>query len=136
MALSPRFALDTTAVVGGGFLVVSAMTFSAATAGWLGFGVSTAFAVAAAVAAALTRRTPQKLAHGSLAVVGLWSLIAALVFDGTAQMWLVFASALALAAVALGDLIVHEATTERVVHQLEVRAARPARVGDSEDIAA
>jgi hypothetical protein len=136
MALSSRFALDTTAVLGGGFLVVSAMSFSTSTAGWLGFGVSTAFAVAGAVGAVLARRSHQKLAHSSLAVVGLWSLIAPLIFTGGAQMWLVFADALALVAVALGDLIAHEATTERVVHQLHIRETGPARVNQSEDLAA
>ncbi|MDX6522999.1 MAG: hypothetical protein QOI17_512 [Gaiellales bacterium] len=125
MALSPRFALDTAAVLGGGFLAVSAMTFSAPVVGWLGFGVSTGFAVTAALGAALTRRNSQKFGHGLLALVGLWSLIAALVFSGTALTWLVFADALALVAVALGDLTTHELTTERVVHQLEVHTSEP-----------
>lgn len=125
MALSSRFALDTTTVLGGGFLAVAAMSFSTATAGWLGFGVSTAFVVAATVAAVVARRTHQQLAHGALAAVGLWSLIAALVFTGTTQMWLVFANGLALLTVALVDLVAHENTTERVVHQLEVRSSGP-----------
>jgi hypothetical protein len=34
--------------------------------------------------------------------------------------WLVFADALAVAAIALADLTAHEATTEKVVHQLVV----------------
>ena len=121
MALSPRFALDNTAVLGGGFLAVSSMAFSADLAGWLGFGVSTGFVVLGGLGAAFARRTGQKAGHGLLAVVALWSLIAALVFSGTALTWLVFADALALVAVALGDLTAHELTTERVVHQLDVR---------------
>ena len=136
MALSSRFALDTTAVLSGGFLVVAATSFSTSTAGWIGFGVSTAFTAAAVISAVLARRTHQQLAHGALAAVGLWSLIAALIFTGTAQFWLVFADALALAAVALADLVAHEATTERVVHQLEVRPAGPARVSHQENLAA
>ncbi|MGH3416910.1 MAG: hypothetical protein ACRDSS_10615 [Actinocrinis sp.] len=121
MALSPRFALDTTAVLAGGFLAVSAMAFSASTAGWLGFGVSTAAAVAGSAGAAFARRTGQKAGHGLLALVGLWSLVAALVFSGTALTWLVFADALGLALIALADLTAHELTAERVVHQLDVR---------------
>ncbi len=48
-------------------------------------------------------------------------LIAALVFSGTALTWLVFADALGLVLAALADLTAHELTTERVVHQLDVR---------------
>lgn len=121
MALSSRFALDNTAVLAGGFLAVSAMAFSAHTAGWLGFGVSTAVAVIAGLGATFARRTGQKTGHGLLALVGLWSLIAALVFSGTALTWLVFADALGLVVAALADLTAHELTTERVVHQLDVR---------------
>jgi hypothetical protein len=123
MALSPRFALNTFAVLAGGFLAVSAMTFTAPIAGWLAFGVSTGVAVAGIAGILLAHRTSAKVGHGALAVVGLWSLIAALVFSGTALTWLVFAGALAVAGVALGDLTAHELSTERVVHSLEVRPA-------------
>jgi hypothetical protein len=133
MALSSRFALDTTAILGGGFVAVAAMTFSTVVSGWIGFGVATLFVVLAAAAIAVGRRTSQKLSHGMLAAVGLWSLIAALVFTGGAQLWLVFAGGLGLAAVALGDLIAHEATTERVVHQLEVREGGGAHLSRSEN---
>jgi hypothetical protein len=42
------------------------------------------------------------------------------VFSGTALTWLVFADALLIGVLALADLTAHEATTENVVHQLEV----------------
>ncbi|MFJ6120359.1 hypothetical protein [Streptomyces sp. NPDC092129] len=121
MALSPRFALNTLSVVAGGFLTVSTLAFSAPVAGWLGFGISAGVALAAAVSTLGARRTAVRLAHGGLTLVALWSLTAALVFSGTALTWLVFADALAMAAVALGDLTAHEVSTERVVHALEVR---------------
>jgi hypothetical protein len=89
-------------------------------AGWLGFGVSTGLAVFAATSAVLARQAGQRIGHGLLAAVGLWSLIAALIFTGTTLTWVVFADAIALAALALADLAVHEATTESVVHRLEV----------------
>lgn len=132
MALSSRFALDTTAIVGGAFLVVSAMSFSATPAHWLAFGVSTAFTIAAAAGAAVARRTHQQLAHGALALVALWSLITPLVFTGTTQHWLIFANAIGLAVVALGDLIAHESTTERVVHELHVRNSGTSRIESPE----
>ena len=126
MALSPRFSLDTLAVIGGGFLAVSAMSFSAATAGWIGFGVSALFTVAAATGATLARRASARAGHSALAVVALWSLIAALSFSGSALTWLVFADALALATAALADLTAHEVGTEHVVHSLDVRPAAEA----------
>jgi hypothetical protein len=120
MALSPRFSLDTLALVGGGFLAVTAMSFSASTAGWIGFGVSTLFTVLAAGAAIATRSGSARFGHSALALVALWSLIAALTFTGGVLTWLVFADALALAAFALADLTAHEVGTEHVVHSLEV----------------
>lgn len=122
MALSMRFAIDSTGVLAGSFLVVCAMAFTPLVAGWIGFGVSTAVLLAALGSAVSTRRNAVRAGHGALAVVALWSLIAALVFVGPALTWLVFADAIAVVAVALGDLIAHEASTERVVHTLEVRA--------------
>jgi hypothetical protein len=53
-------------------------------------------------------------------LVALWSLVAALAFSGTLLTWLVFADALAVGVLALADLTAHEATTEKVVHQLVV----------------
>src|SRR5882757_8200628 len=115
MALSPRYALDTTAILAGGFLAVSAMTFSNPVAGWLGFAVSTGVAVMAATAVTFARNNSKRLGHSALAVIGLWSLVAALVFTGGALHWLVFADALALAVAGLADLTAHELSTERVV---------------------
>lgn len=121
MQLSSRFSLDSLFVVAGGFLAVASMAWSSGTAGWTAFGVSTGIAVIAAVSAALARKTGHRIGHGVIAVVGLWSLIAALVFSGPALTWLVFADAIAVGVLGLADLALHEATTERIVHQLEVR---------------
>lgn len=76
--------------------------------------------VLAGVSAVAARRNGQRIGHGLLAIVGLWSLIAALIFSGTVLTWLVLADAIALGVLALADLAVHEVTTESVVHRLEV----------------
>jgi hypothetical protein len=47
-------------------------------------------------------------------------VVAALAFSGSLLTWLVFADALAVGVLALADLTAHEATTEKVVHQLVV----------------
>jgi len=121
MKLSSRFLLDGLFVVAGAFLTVASMAWAASTAGWIAFGVSTGITVLAAASAALAQKNSRKLGHGLLGLVALWSLVAALAFSGTVLTWLVFADAIAVGVFALADLAAHEATTERIVHQLEVR---------------
>ena len=123
MKLSSRFVLDNLFVIGGAFLVAAALTFSASVAGWIGFGVFTGLTVIAGTSAVLARNSGRKLGHGLVALAGLWSLVAALAFSGNLLMWLVFADAIAIAVIALADLAAHEATTEKVVHQLVVSEA-------------
>ena len=121
MKLSSRFLLDILFVVAGAFLVVASMAWSAGTAGWTAFGVSAGVTVLAAASAALAKKASRRFGHGLLGLVALWSLAAALAFSGTALTWLVFADAIAVGVLALADLTAHEATSERIVHQLEVR---------------
>src|ERR1700759_1024292 len=94
MKLSSRFLLDSLFMVAGAFLAVVSLAWAAGPAGWTAFGVFTGATVLAAVSAALTARGSRRVGHGLLGVVALWSLIAALVFSGTALTWLVLAHAL------------------------------------------
>ena len=121
MKLSSRFLLDSLFVVAAGFLTVASMAWSSGRAGWTAFGVSAGVTVLAMVSAALSRGNSRRAGHSLLALVAIWSLIAAVAFTGSALTWLVFADAIALGVFALADLTVHEATTERIVHSLEVR---------------
>jgi hypothetical protein len=121
MRISSRFLLDSLFVVAAAFLTVASMAWSSGVAGWTAFGVSTGIAVLAVASAAATRKTSLRVGHGLLGLVALWSLVAALAFSGTALTWLVFADAIAVGVLALADLAVHESTTERIVHSLEVR---------------
>ncbi|HUN33266.1 MAG TPA: hypothetical protein VMU95_14740 [Trebonia sp.] len=121
MRLSSRFLLDGLYVVAGAFLVVAATAWSAGTAGWTAFGVSVGVAIIAAASATLATKSAQRFGHGLIALVAGWSLIAALIFSGSLLTWFVFADAIAVGVLALADLAVHEASTERVVHSLEVR---------------
>lgn len=126
MSLSTRFGVDVLSVVAGGFLAVAAVAFASTTAGWVAFGVFTGLTVVAELAAVLTTRRGARIGHGALGLVSLWALIAALVFTGSTLTALVFVDALAVALVGLVDLTVHELSTERVVHELEVRESVPA----------
>jgi hypothetical protein len=120
MRLSSRFILDNLFLLAAAFIVVASMTWSAGVAGWVAFGVSAGITVLAGASAVLANRNDRKLGHGLVALVALWSLTAALAFSGTLLTWLVFADAIALGLLALADLTAHEATTEKVVHQLVV----------------
>jgi hypothetical protein len=118
--LSSRFILDNLFLVAGAVLAVGAMAWTIGVAHWVAFGVSAGVLVIAGLSAVLARQAGRKIGHGLIGLAALWSLIAALVFSGTALTWLVFADAILVAVLALGDLTAHEATTENVVHQLEV----------------
>ena len=120
MKLSSRFLLDSLFVVAGAFLTVASVAWAAGTAGWTAFGVSAGVTVLAAASAAAARKGSRRFGHGLIGLVALWSLVAALAFSGVALTWLVFADAIALGVLALADLAAHEATTERIVHSLEV----------------
>ena len=119
--MSLRFAMGSLFALAGGFLVVSSFTFSAGTASWLAFGVSAGVTVLAAAALAARGASIRSFGFAAAFAVGLWSLIAALLFTGDTLTWLIFADAAALVAVALTDLSLHEISTERVVHTLDVR---------------
>ena len=121
MKLSSRFVLDSLFVVAGSFLAVTSMAWAAGTAGWTAFGVSAGVTVLAAASAGLAKKRSRRIGHGLIAVAALWSAIAAVSFSGTALTWLVFADAIAVGVLVLADLAAHEATTERIVHALEVR---------------
>ncbi|GIF71332.1 hypothetical protein [Asanoa siamensis] len=121
MKLTPRFALDMFFLLGGVFLLVAAMTFTAGTAGWLAFAVGAAVTLVGGLSAARATQPAWRVGHGLLAVAGLWTLVAALTFTGATQTWLVFANAALLGALAVADLVGHEVTTERVVHELVVK---------------
>ena len=126
MKLSSRYALDILYVVAGAFLAVAAMAFGLTVAGWVGFGVFTGLTVIAGASAMTSRRLDRRAGHSLIAAIGLWSLIASLIFTGSALFWLVFAGAIAIGVVALADLTIHEASTENVVHRLEVTTPRQA----------
>ena len=121
MKLSSRFLVDGLFVVAGAFLTVASLTWASNTASWTAFGVSVGVTVIAAASAVRAKTGSRQLGHSLLGLVALWSLIAALAFSGSALTWLVFADAIAVGVLALADLAVHEATTERIVHSLEVR---------------
>jgi hypothetical protein len=70
----------------------------------------------------------QRALSGIVAVLGIWAVIQASIFDGDTLMWVSFATAVAVGLLAIAGLIEHETSTERVVHELQVMPAS-ARAG-------
>lgn len=119
--MSNRYILNTLSLVAGAALLVASRVFTGNRLEWVGFGVSAVVLIGAVTGLTIATRQRHVLGFGVLAAAAAWSAAAALIFTGTTLAWLVFADALAIALIALAALVVHEFTTERVVHTLEVR---------------
>lgn len=55
-----------------------------------------------------------------IAAVGVWETIAATIFAPSVNRWLTLGNGIAIACMAIAGLVVHEYTSERIVHVLEV----------------
>jgi len=106
--MPPRFISNLLVLIVSGFVVVASQSFSAGTTGWIAFGI--ALGIIAVTAVADRDRTHATLQNsldvitGSLAV---WSIVASVVFSGSALTWLSLADAVGLAALAVVGLVVH-----------------------------
>jgi hypothetical protein len=115
-----------------GFLLISTQVWAMGTVEWL-FIVGGIVMIGLAFAGFGQARGLQRGLDVVLALVGIWSVVQAIVFDGTTLEWVSFATAAAAALIATIGLTIHEMTTERVVHELSVTrgeepASRHARV--------
>lgn len=132
--LRTRWLMTLALALGAGFLVVESYAFGASTAAGIGFAVSIAMTVLAAGLFATSRRAGQYLsvparslrvaaweaiAAGCMAIAG-WNIVQSLVFGASTARWLTFADGLGILALAVAGLTLHELSTERVVHSLEV----------------
>jgi hypothetical protein len=118
--MSLKYIVNLLLVIAGGFLAVASRGFAASTAGWIALGIGIFAVVLTGAGLAMTRLQPSAIGYGLTAAVGIWTIVSSLVFTGTALGWLVLADALGLAAIAIVELVVHEFSTERVVHTLVV----------------
>jgi hypothetical protein len=108
-------------------LVVATQVWSAHTLQWLFIaGGVVMLLLAGATGGAGSQR--QRALGVIVAILGIWSVIQANIFDGDTLMWVSFATAAALGLLAIAGLIDHETSTERVVHELQVMPAS-ARTG-------
>jgi hypothetical protein len=110
-------------LVGAGFLVVASQVWSGDTLEWLFIGGGIVMVAAAAIDAEALGRA-QRTLDGLIALLGVWSIVQAIVFEGSDLRWFSFATAAVLAGLATIGLIIHENSAERIVHELSVAPER------------
>jgi hypothetical protein len=131
--LRVRYVATLAAALVAGFTIVESFAFGGSARRWIGFalGAGIALGAAAGLVASLVRDGEKQHVHTAAGLriplwdtlaaaamaIGAWQVVQTLVFPSA---WLTFANGCALAALALIGLVVHELSTERVVHALEV----------------
>ncbi|MBS1879566.1 MAG: hypothetical protein JST31_08640 [Actinobacteria bacterium] len=108
-----------------GFIVVATQAFATGTVIWLAFSAGALFTLGGLAMLPRPGRTHRAIAAATC-VLGILIVIEALLSSGSTTIWLSFAGALGVLALAIAGLTAHELSTERVVHSLEVSPGRPA----------
>jgi hypothetical protein len=108
-------------ILAGAFLVVASFAWGVSTFEWIMLGIGVLAVLTAGTIVLRPRGLVQRGLDGTIGVLGAWTIVASMVFAGSAVTWLGFASGVALVALALTGLTMHELRTERVVHSIEVR---------------
>jgi hypothetical protein len=128
--MSPRYLANLTMALIGGFLVVASRAFAYHVVSWIGFGLAIA-ALALGLATVLLPPLAQRVVGGAEAVLAIWTLVASRVFSAHTADWLIFASAIAFVVLAVAGLTIHELSSERVVHALELHGSREAKTEET-----
>ena len=102
-----------------GFLIVATQVWACGTIEWL-FIVGGIVMIALAAGALGMAPGPQRTLDGLVGLLGVWSIVQAIVFEGSTLQWVSFTTAAVAALLATVGLTIHELTTERVVHELSV----------------
>ena len=118
--MNSRFITNVAMTLIGGFLVVVSLAWSPPVFMWVMFAGGIAAILLAPAAVLPDRGLGQRGLDAALTILGAWTIVASLVFAGSTITWLGFASGCAFVALALAGLVLHEVSTERVVHSLEV----------------
>lgn len=119
--MSPRFISNLLLALAGALLVVASMSFSVATTEWIAFGIGLAvLAMVGIVQLDRGRGLPQRALDGLAGALGIWTVVASVIFTGVTLTWLSFGEGLGFAALALAGLVAHELSSERIVHSLAI----------------
>ena len=119
--MNSRFLTNTVLAVLGAFTVVASIVWAPNTFMWLMLGAGILATTLAGGVAIRGRGTAQRSLDATIGILGVWTIVASVVFAGSVVTWLGFASGGAFVVLALIGLALHELYTERVVHSFEVR---------------
>jgi len=116
-----RFTGALAALLGGGLTVTFAFAMRPRVEAWLSFAMSVAvLLVVAVVFAARDQGAAPRWLDAALVLVAAWSIVASRAFGSPHVLkWLCFADGVAVGALGLTGLIVHEVLIERRLHRLE-----------------
>jgi hypothetical protein len=120
------WAMTFAVAIGGASLAIERFAFVPSNAIWIAFGVAVAAVVlslAAAIVALLRDNQTFSGLSAMSALVAAWTVIATRAFTTPTALWLAFGGGIALLALSLRALALHETTVEQVVHQLEVNGS-------------
>lgn len=108
-------------LIAGSFLVVATQeaVWTGTTLKWM-FIVGGALAICGAAADGMLDSLEQRGLDILLALVGAWMIVEVLTLSSADVKWWSFGAAAALAGVSAIGLVIHEWSTERVVHELRV----------------
>lgn len=118
--MSTRYLNNLALTLVAGFLVVATQAFIPTTVAWLSFAIAITFTVISLEMLVVRTTIAQRVISGLTGVIGIWTIVASLVFPATTVVWLGFAAGAAVVALGVAGLTAHELTTERVVHSLQV----------------
>lgn len=116
-----RFIYGLAMVAAGMFLALVSRIWADDTVQWIAIVIGAIALLGGLAAAALTSRGP--LERGSdllISLLGVWTIASAFIFDGTTRLDFALWEGVALALLGGVGLFLHEQTTERVVHELQV----------------
>jgi len=114
-------------------VVVASQVFATGTTAWLAFALGVAMVVGATIPALFGERRIVGLAlDGVGALLGVWTIIASLVFSNQTVKWLSFSEALGFVALAIGGLILNQV---RLTRRSTAATPVPAVIPQSDEVA-
>lgn len=118
--MSTRYLSNAVIALLGGLVVVLSMGLSSTAAvAWVAFGVAIGIVGISVLAQLDTRRgVAQRVLDAGMVAAGGTLIAVSLVFGASTVMWLSFALALGLTAIAFAGLTLHEVETWRATHEL------------------
>jgi hypothetical protein len=131
--VAARFASNLIVLITGAFLAAATFAFPLGVIGWLGLAAGCVIAATVLAGFATSGRGIfQRSVDCLLAVLAAWTIVASRGFDGETLRWLMFASGVTAALLAVQGLIAHEVVMELSLRRAgesdtaQARAALPA----------